>query len=658
MRRSVISAAVVIAAFVAAKAARDAIVLSAFDVAILPWLVAASALLSIPIALATGRVIARRGPARVIPILHASSALASAIEWIALPRVPEPTAIIVFVHASALGAVLVSGFWSITNERLDLGDARRHIGAIGLGSTLGGVLGGIVAGIAGTTNVLLVVAVLQVISAVLLRGASAASRPVAPEDSAWPGLAAVARSRLLRTLVAVVIFGAISATALDFQFKADLATTGDPLRALAIYYVITSLVTGAVQIALGELAIRRLGAPRAVSLLPIATTVLAFGALAIPTALATIVARGAELVARSSIYRAAYELLFVPIVERDKRPAKVVVDVGADRVGDLLGAQIVGAAIAIAGPSRPVVLAIAIVAAGAAIVFVRRLRASYAAALETSLVADGSERRWLAPTLSDAGDLTAASLLQVRRVGVQRGVARTAPAVEPARDPWLDRATDLRSGDLERVTRALGELPPELASHGIALLAWDVASPAARRALASIATRCTGQLVDALLDRRREFAIRRRLPPILAAGEPALATWGLWHGLDDPRFEVRYRCGRALSRVHDTGHRLPFTHPDVFAAVERELARPARGVRLLDDDDEPPDNHRLHHLITLLGFALPARPVQVALHALREEHGALHATAREYLETVLPTALQVSLWRELDQQSKLRSQRV
>ena len=50
--------------------------------------------------------------------------------------------------------------------------------------------------------------------------------------------------------------------------------------------------------------------------------------------MSALIARGAETVTRNSIYRAGYELLYAPLPPDQKRPTKVVLDVGADKLGD------------------------------------------------------------------------------------------------------------------------------------------------------------------------------------------------------------------------------------------------------------------------------------------------------------------------------------
>jgi len=196
-------------------------------------------------------------------------------------------------------------------------------------------------------------------------------------------------------------------------------------------------------------------------------------------------------------------------------------------------------------------------------------------------------------------------------------------------------------------------------AHAISLLAWEPVIDIARASLQAIAPQITGQLVDALLDGDREFGIRRRLPEILWRGQPELAAWGLWRALRDPRFEVRYRSGKALAKLRDAGHAEDITRDDVFAAVEREVrvdSRVWQSHRLLDGidaDDEEAVLQRvlaqrsatgLDHVFTLLGLTLPAEPLRLALQAVSTRDPALRGTALEYLESVLPEQVRAPLW--------------
>jgi hypothetical protein len=241
-----------------------------------------------------------------------------------------------------------------------------------------------------------------------------------------------------------------------------------------------------------------------------------------------------------------------------------------------------------------------------------------------------------------------------------RAPAARGRASPPDRDRVLDAIADLRSGDAGRIQRALaGGLPPALAPCAVDLLGRDDVARAAIAALVSVAPRCTGMLVDALLDLRRDVAVRRRLPAVLLSGEPAHASWGLWRALGDPSFDVRYRSGAVLARLAADGHLRGVSTEDVFDAVRRELVADRDAFarhQVLDElaaaiedragADAPV--HRgsagLEHVFTVLGLALPAEPLRIALHAVQTDDPELRGTALEYLESILPPDVRAQLW--------------
>jgi hypothetical protein len=304
----------------------------------------------------------------------------------------------------------------------------------------------------------------------------------------------------------------------------------------------------------------------------------------------------------------------------------------------------------------------ALAAAALALVFATRLPRAYRKALEYQLLRapktpQPAPAAWHSladmPILNETGDLTAMSMTLLRRTD-GTGDSPSEPPAEVA--PTVDPMVELRSGDAARVRRALDQpLDRAHVPDVIALIAWDEVAPPALAALTRIAPRCTDLLVAALLDRDSEFAVRRRLPGILVAGDPALAVPGLWGGLDDPRFEVRYRCGAALTRLVAAGHAHGIAAADVFWAVQREISvdlRVWQSHRLLDTPGDEVvqrvlarrSSAGLAHVFTLLGFALPAEPLRVALQAIDTGDRAMRATALEYLESVLPAEIRTRLW--------------
>jgi hypothetical protein len=77
------TATVMIAHQVAAKAGRDSLFLTWFDVTVLPVVTIAGALGSALAVLLMARVLGRNGPARLIPPIYAASGLLFLAEWLA-----------------------------------------------------------------------------------------------------------------------------------------------------------------------------------------------------------------------------------------------------------------------------------------------------------------------------------------------------------------------------------------------------------------------------------------------------------------------------------------------------------------------------------------------------------------------------------------------
>jgi len=363
--------------------------------------------MSLPIILVAGRLMTRYGPARLVPAINVASALLCGVEWLLLQRYPGPAAALVFLHLATSGAVLTSGFWSIVNECFDVQTAKRHIGRIGMGATLGGILGGVLAERTAAymtpDKILLVLAALQLTCAVTLYLFGASSkRPPVPARSAgtWDAFRVVTKSQLLRNVAAIVVLGAVAAGVMDYVFKADIVGSSSKaglLRSLAIFYTLTNVITAIIQIAVCAPLIARLGVPRSVATLPITITVFGVFALAIPIPLAAAIARGAELVTRNSVYRAGYELLYAPLTEDEKRPTKVVLDVGADRLGDLLGAQLVALILYMSAEPRAGLLVATLVTGAFTVIVAMRLPRSYTVALEDSLLARASDQALAGP---------------------------------------------------------------------------------------------------------------------------------------------------------------------------------------------------------------------------------------------------------------------
>jgi len=248
------------------------------------------------------------------------------------------------------------------------------------------------------------------------------------------------------------------------------------------------------------------------------------------------------------------------------------------------------------------------------------------------------------------------------RPATRNGTAATQEATAPVA---TDRLSELRSRDARRVRAALraGPLPDEAVGIAIPMLAWDAVAAEAGDALRDRAPEAAGRLVAALLDPEEEFAVRRRLPIVLAAAPTQEVADGLMAGLADARFEVRYRCGLALNRVVTENAKVTIDARRIMGAVEQEVSVDRRvweSYRVLDQDvDEswsPMFDEVLHrrasralaHVFTMLALVLPRRPLQLAFRGLHVADPHVRGTALEYLETVLPESIRRSLWGVLE----------
>ncbi len=675
-----LAATLIITLQLAGKATRDALFLSSFGVAALPAIVIAAAALSGILAILIAGVMARTQPARLVPRLYALSAVLVLAEWALVGSARRAAAVLVYLHFTAIGAILVSGFWAIINERFDPSTARRTIGRITAGGSIGGLLGGLlperVGSVLSLNAMLPVLAVLHLLASVLvMRMGHGAPRQLSAGEGAeteplMSGGRVLRGSAYLMGIALLVTLTSSAEGVLDYVFKARASaatTSGEQLlRFFAAFYTATALIGIFIQVTALRPLLGKLGVARSASLLPAGVSLGAVGALLAPGVLAIALARGAEVVLRSSVFRGAYELLFTPVAPLEKRATKLLLDVGAARVGDILGAGLILGALALnSGGAGRLLLGLVVLLSALALAVARRLHLGYVEALE------GSIHRQAGPLPDQTEDDAAAWLQTVGgfdlsgiRSRLALSTATQYPAEPPVRRPApavietpLDQA--IHHGSAEEVNQALAGSTPAAGQVDsvIELLAWDAVAPAAITALRRAASSQTDLLVRRLLDPDEDFAIRRRLVNVLAGAPSARAFDGLLQALNDRRFEVRYRAGRALSRMAGEIRNASVDRAYVLGVVEKEIGV-ERGVwesrQLIDSAEEERSpmevevlrdrvSRSLEHLFTLLSLILPRETLRLAFHALHTDDSYLRGTALEYLETVLPA----SLWNKL-----------
>lgn len=682
-----------IAEQVGGKAARDALYLAHHPIEDLPGVVIVSGIATLLASLGAARWLRSWGPHRVIPAAFGLSGLLLFGLWALVAIRPGEAAIAFYVYHTMSASVLISGFWSVVNERWDPRAAKSVFSRIATGGTLGGLIGGIAAqqlgSLGGGHLILPLLGALHLGVALIIggvgRGVDSAADKTGP-DEAPSAREILHKNKYLRTTAGLVGALALSAVVVDYFFKATAAAhfgNQDELLAFfGAFYAGTGILAFALQAGIGERVLRSLGLTGAISSLPLATAASAVAGFIAPGIWTGTVMRGIENTFRNSLFRSGYELIYTPVSPAEKRSVKAVIDVAVERGGDIAGGLVVQGIVAFA-PAAPLAVFPAIVAvlSAGSVALVMRLHRGYVETLERSMITRAIEL-----DLDDVTDSTTRSAILDTRwadslvvdpkalqsaVRANRSAPRSPAPATPdagATDPVCRRLVRLRSPEAGTVRSGLVDgaaLEPPHVPQVIALLARDDVWRDAVAALRPLADSCSGQLGDYLADPDTPFAVRRRIPWILRAAESCRAAEQMLVALDDERFEVRYRAARALHRIKRKIGDLGLSDRIVEDAILREIQVPdARwsSRRLLDHEPtrrdapplgvEPPADMpggiSLEHTFCLLSLLLPDKPLRVAFQGLFVEDKRLHGTALEYIEGVAPERIRKALLARLE----------
>jgi AAA family ATP:ADP antiporter len=686
---AVISSGAMIAFQIGGKAARDALFLSNFPVTALPAALVAAAVLSVLSVLAASWAMSARGPGAVIPYAFGFSSILLLGEWSIFGAYPRVAAVLFYFHMASVGAVLISGFWSMVSEFFDPRTAKIQVGRIAAAGTAGGIVGGVVAERTGAmlsaTAMLPVLAVLHLLCAGLnlqLRKPKIArvGRPSGSESlSVVSGFKVLSNAPYLKNLACLVLLGTVAEALLDYVLKTQatgIYGRGDQLiRFFGVFYTGVSLLTFVVQSVLSRYSLQYLGLAGTISTLPLMVVVSGAVSLIVPGLYSIGIVRGGESVLRSSLFRSGYELLYAPVPTEEKRAAKPIVDVGFDRLGDAVGGGLIRGILSLdlgVFINNRVLIATSVLLGGVSLVLTRRIRAGYVSTLERSLLDQASgmdlldvdEKITRGTILRTLGSVDAIQLRQLQQAQRAIDVPPAPSRTEPQTDPLIQQLIDLRSEDPAVVRLALSAGEPLdllLIAPAIRVLARDDLSEDAVRALRKVVPMAVGQLTDALVNADEDFAVRRRIPRVLASYASARTVDGLLEGLRDSRFEVRFNCGRALSRVCSTDENIRPEPKVVYAAAIDEIRlaeRLSEAPKMLDHYEDGPDpsgeslwnstDTRLEHVFRLLSLCLPREPLHVAFQALHTDNAYLRGTALEYLDSVLPAGVREHIWKFLE----------
>ncbi|MBA2540714.1 MAG: hypothetical protein H0V17_13835 [Deltaproteobacteria bacterium] len=605
--------------------------------------------------------------------------------------------IAIYLHLAVFGPLLMTAFWSLINERFDPHTARRAVGRIATGGTFGGVLGALMAwrmaNVIEVSTLVLVLGALHggcLIGTLLLRArmpridrqARAEDRHPTHERVSAVGL--LRSESYLRNLALLVALSSVMSSLLDYVFSVQAVATFDKgaplLTFFSLFWLAVAVLSLVIQLTLGERALEKLGLTANIAILPGLIIMGGLVGLAVPGFFSTSLVRGAEAVQRNTLFRSAYEMLYTPLSERQKRSIKAQIDIGFDRAGTIAASGLIVLLAIFALDSATYLFGAVIVLGVLTLLVVRRLHGGYVTALEHGL-REGATQLAL-PSLARQGGVSEHADESEERENLIQRAELLRPGHDSSSQPAAgsDRAQgpastalqhptslldgrDLLAGEVEAVTDALRALPLEtttpLSGFVILLLAHKQLHAEALKALCRAAPVMTGQLIDALVDPAMDFVVRRRIPYALAACASQRAADGLLLGLGDDRFEVRYACGRALMTIAEANPSIVISRQkivqtilievDLEAPAEHEFEADPSGIddsSALVDDLLARDraDRTLEHVFTILGLHLEREPMRMAYRALRHADVRHRGTALEYLQTILPHDIRDAVW--------------
>jgi AAA family ATP:ADP antiporter len=348
----------IVASFIAGKAARDALFLDRFGALQLPYVDMAVALLVgvwVWFYLRAGRYLSLRTLVSGSLVFFASNAL---LFWYVSKYADAGWLLpVVYVWVGVFGVVVPAQVWTLANYVLTTREAKRLFGFVGSGAILGAIAGGFVirrtALRFGAESTLLGIAV-ALLACILLADQLWRRRHLAQvvveEDEGEPAtsrfgpvglrnsLRLIAGSPYLRAIAAVICLSSFVTAIAAWQFK---ATAGEYFRdrdELAAFFGTFNFYAGLMALALQLLVtsrlLRRFGLGFALFVVPVALVMGSAAFLIVGTLAAAVFLRGSDQVLRYSIDRPTVELLYLPVPAEQTFQVKSFIDTVVWRFGD------------------------------------------------------------------------------------------------------------------------------------------------------------------------------------------------------------------------------------------------------------------------------------------------------------------------------------
>ena len=336
----------VLASYEVARPAVESLFLETYTSEGLPWVWLAVGVTAFLVVLAYNRVVARVGLVSLFGRAAGLSAVVLILIQLAIQAEIPGSVFALYVWKDVYVVVLVEIFWSFANTVVPTSRAKWLYGifcAVGaMGAMSGNLLVGLVAQEKGTSEALWLIVPILLAAAFLCRGvdrllgsASGERMGSAKSVAFGEGLKVVGESPYLKWMVALIVFTQLVVNLVDFQFNAVIESfyreTDARTAVIGQVYAAINLSSLVLQLGAG-LVLSVLGVGRSLFAIPfiVGSTLVVF--LLMPGFAAIAVAKVASKAFDYSIFRAAKELLYIPLGFSEKTQGKAVVDILTYRV--------------------------------------------------------------------------------------------------------------------------------------------------------------------------------------------------------------------------------------------------------------------------------------------------------------------------------------
>lgn len=337
------------------ETARDALFLASVPAAELPWVYFAIAAGSLAVAWLAERRTARTTSYQLSAWLLFSAGSVLALK-VVLVNAGTWALYALYIWSGVIATVIITRFWLLVGEHFTITQAKRLYGMIGAGGVLGAIVGSGLARLltmqVAPQGLLSAAAGLFTLSAAgpLLMQPDEQRKAPAPREREPLDLKLVFQSSYAGRVGLLVLCSAVALTLADYLFKSRvaLAVPAPELGSFfASVYLGLNVLSLIVQLALVPPLVRGLGVSGTLTVLPAlllggAASMLLSGGL-----LAGLFLKGADGALRHSLHRTVTELLFVPMGERLRSSARILLDVIAQRGGQAVASLTILAGLAV-----------------------------------------------------------------------------------------------------------------------------------------------------------------------------------------------------------------------------------------------------------------------------------------------------------------------